>query len=591
MRTLPLRRAIACAMFTACALGAAELHAQTNDPDAELVGLWKAKQRFGADTRGPLLITRTAAGYSADMIGLTVPVVMKDGELLFELPNHDGAFRGRPQANGTIRGFWMTGPLGATGTATPVVLMQTVAGQWQGDVAPPDNVVSFYLLVTRRPDGTLAALLRNIERDYGALLGVRGLVRNGDQVSLIGRRGAQTRDTTIVTGGFDSVRQVLTLVFPARGGSFDFERETDELSPFYPRGRTPARYTYRVPPALADGWPVASVDDVGMERAAVERFVQHVIDMSMDSINAPQVHSLLIVRHGKLVLEEYFHGEHRDRPHNTRSASKSVSATIIGAAMQAGAPIRLFTPVYAVMNGGTLPDNLEPRKRAMTLEHLMTMSSGFFCDDNNDAAPGREDGMWEQTEVPDFYTFALALPMAMAPGEQAIYCSINPNLALGMVGRAAHENPMYLFDRLVARPLGIERYIWPLDRARNPYGGGGMGLRTRDFIKFGQLMLNRGTWQGTRILSEEFAARAATPLMKINQRGYGLLWWPEEKTYRDRVVQEFAALGAGGQIVMVFPEFDMVVATTGGSYSSRGWRFVGGELMSSFILPAIRVPD
>ncbi|HEX8695332.1 MAG TPA: serine hydrolase [Longimicrobium sp.] len=581
--------AAAAALLAACAAPAAELRAQAGDPASDLVGLWKAKRRFGPDARGPLIVERTGAGYTADMMGFTVPVRVNDGELSFELPNREGAFRGRPRAGGAIRGFWFPGAIGggSLGAATPVTLLPKGRNRWSGQVVPLDDEQTFYLLVSRRPDGSLAALLRNIERDYGALLGVRGLVRTGNAIELVGRRGAQTRDTVLVAGSFDSARQVITLDFPYRGGSYDFRRDDDDQSAFYPRGRRPARYVYRVPPALDDGWATASVDEVGIDRAAVERLVQQLADMSMDSINAPQVHSLLIARGGRLVLEEYFHGEHRGKLHNERSGSKSVTATIVGAAMLAGAPLRLSTPVYQAMNGGAFPPGLEPRKRAMTLEHLLTMSSGYFCDDNDEAAPGREDGMWQQTEEPDFYAFTLKLPMATAPGEKAVYCSINPNLALGVAGRAAGESPFYLFDRLVAAPLDIGHYAWTLDRARNPYGGGGMAFFTRDFMKFGQLMLDGGTWRGRRILGREFVARATSPLYRIGERGYGLAWWREEKPYRNGTVQGFAALGAGGQIVMVFPELELVVATNGGSYSSRGWRYLGGELIPN-ILPAVR---
>ncbi|MFL5542110.1 MAG: serine hydrolase domain-containing protein, partial [Longimicrobiaceae bacterium] len=392
----------------------------------------------------------------------------------------------------------------------------------------------------------------------------------------------------VIRGSIDTARRVITLVFPSRGGSYDFRRDDDGQSAFYPRGRRPGRYLYRVPPALDDGWATASAEEVGIDRVALERAVQQVAEMSMDSIHAPQVHAVLVARRGRLVLEEYFHGDHRDLLHNERSASKSVTATIIGAAMLAGAPLRLSSPVYQVMNGGAFPPELEPRKRAMTLEHLMTMSSGYFCDDNDENAPGNEDGMWEQEEEPDFYRFALKLPMATAPGERAVYCSIQPNLALGMVGRAAGESPFYLFDRLVAAPLGIRHYVWALDRAGNPFGGGGMALGARDFMKFGQLMLERGTWHGRRVLSREFAARAASPLVHIGEREYGLLWWPQTYTVQGRTVRGFAALGNGGQIVMVFPELELVIATNGGSYGSRGWRYVGGELIPNLILPSVR---
>ena len=82
-------------------------------------------------------------------------------------------------------------------------------------------------------------------------------------------------------------------------------------------------------------------------------------------------------------------------------------------------------------------------------------------------------------------------------------------------------------------------------------------------------------------------ARATTPLYRIGSRAYGLAWWRDEKPYQDRTVKAFAMLGAGGQVVMVFPELELIVATTGGSYISRGWRYAGGELIPN-ILPAVR---
>jgi len=565
----------------ACAVSA--LSAQARDQVNDIVGLWKAKQRNGPDARGPLLIQRNGTTYTGDMMGFTFPVTVNNGEFSFELPNRQGGFRGKLFGN-TIRGIWFSSPLGELGAGTPVFLAPKQANQWYGQVTPQEDTQTLYLLVTRRPDGTLAAVLRNIERDWGGFLGLRSVIRTGNAISLVGGR-AQNADSVLVRGTYVSAEKVMTLNFGGRGGNFDFTLDDDPSSDFYPRGKNPSRYVYRAPPALDDGWPNASVEQVGIDRAGIERAVQTIIDMSMDSINAPQVHAVVIARNGKLVLEEYFHGANRDQLHNERSAGKSVSATIIGAAMLAGAPIKFSTPVYQVMNGGTMPASLEPRKRAMTLEHLMTMSSGYFCDDNNDAAPGNENGMWEKQS--DFYKFTLGLPMAFSPGDTAIYCSVNPNLALGMVGRAAGESPFYLFDRLVATPMGITRYVWPLDRVRNPYGGGGMGLVARDFMKFGQLMLDDGIWHGRRILSSEFVRRASSTLVKIAGRDYGLLWWPQSFTVGNRTIRGFAALGNGGQIVMVFPELKLVVATNGGSYASRGWRFVGGDLMAKYILPAV----
>ncbi len=565
-----------------CAI-AVDALAQSRDPNTEIVGLWKTKRYNGRDAQGPLIIQRNGTTYTGDMVGFTFPVAMNNGELSFELPNAQGGFRGRLTGN-SIRGIWFSSAVGQLGGGTPVVLTPQGVNRWTGRVAQHEGTETSYLLISRRPDGTLAAFLRNIERDLGGFLRLRSAVRSGNSITLFGGR-AQSADSVVATGKYDSADRVMTLDFGGQGGVYEFTPDDDPHSDFYPRGKSPGKYVYRAPLALEDGWATASLDQVGMDRAAVERGMQAIIDMPMDSLNAPQVHAVLIARNGKLVLEEYFHGDNRDYLHNERSAAKSVSATIIGATMLAGAPIKLSTPVYEVMNDGTIPTNLEPRKRAMTLQHLMTMSSGYFCDDNNDAAPGNEDQMWNQQT--DFVKFTLGLPLAFAPGDTAIYCSVNPNLALNMTGRAAKESPFYLFDRLVATPMGISRYIWPIDRVRNPYGGGGIGLVARDFIKFGQMMLDDGTWHGRRIVSSEFVRQASSSLMKIEGRDYGLLWWPQSFTIGSRTIRGFAALGSGGQIVMVFPELKLVVATNGGSYASRGWRFVGADLMTKYVLPAV----
>jgi len=241
-----------------------------------------------------------------------------------------------------------------------------------------------------------------------------------------------------------------------------------------------------------------------------------------------------------------------------------------------------------VMNGGQFPPDLEPQKRGMTLEHLLTMSSGFFCDDGNEAAPGNEETMWDQSAVPDFYEYTLKVPLATPPGENAVYCSASPNLALGMIGRATREMPIYGFDRLLGVPMKIGRYAWLLDHAGNPYGGGGVMFLPRDFLKFGQLMLNGGTWDGRRILSPEFVKAASSPQYHLAHIYYGYNWWMEDFPYKNRTLRAVKALGAGGQIITVVRELDLVVAFFAGNYSSRVQMGLGHTFVPKYILPAVR---
>jgi len=323
----------------------------------------------------------------------------------------------------------------------------------------------------------------------------------------------------------------------------------------------------------------------------MENLIQRIIDTPMDSPDAPQFHALLIARHGKLVLEEYFHGEHRDKLHDTRSATKSLTSLVVGAAIEAGVPLKLSSPVYQVMNGGAFPPDVDPMKRTMTLEHLLTMSAGYFCDDTNDAAPGNEEVMGEQEAEPDFYRYTMGVPMATPPGENSVYCSAIANLALGMAGRAAHENPIDLFDRLIGGPMKIRRYNWGLDPAGNPYGGGSTAMLPRDFAKLGQLLLDGGMWHGRRIVSRDYARRAGSPLYHLRNIYYGYLWWIENVPYKNRTVRAISARGAGGQSVTVVPELDLVVTTLAGSFGSRKGMFaVSNHLTPKTILPAVREP-
>lgn len=584
-------RATACALMLALSLPtAAPTLAQTNTAATapDLAGLWTAR-RVWPHAQGPLIIRARGDGYVADFIGRTLQVQRAGSELVFVLPGEEGEFRGKLERDGSILGFWRGAPSSALfvgGRAfTPVRLSADGRGRWRGVVAPFEDEFTLHLRLTPQGDGTMAALMRNPDRDYGGQIGVSRLEQRGDVIVLQGMRRNETALRDLARGAYDAATGVLTLTLSNRGGSYDFRRDSD-ASDFYPRGRTPGRYSYQAPIPVDDGWRTGTLDEAGIDRAGMEAVVQTLLDMPMDTIDTPQIHGLLIARRGRLVLEEYFHGQSRNELHETRSASKSVTATLVGAAIEAGLPLRTSSSVFEVM----APDysgELDAPRRAMTLENLLTMSSGFFCDDRNDDAPGNEQVMLDQTEQPNYYRFSLGIPLDRTPGERAVYCSADPNLALGMVGRAAGENPLYVFERLVARPLQIRRYAWPTDPSGNPYGGGSTQFEPRDFMKFGQLMLDGGVWNGQRILGREYAARAASPLYQLENNTYGYLWWSRDFPHRGGTVRSFSARGTGGQLLTVFPDLDLVIAIYGGNHASRGYRYHYEQLVPNLILPAV----
>ena len=578
-------------VFLLLVLVASPLSAQTAQGSAtDLAGLWEAKLRFGPDIRGPLIIEHAAGAWRAGIAGRSAEAQLAGDTITFELRDGDGGFRGRLlEGRGRIVGHWIQAITATSGSrfASPITLTRAgPAEQWRGEVDPVADEFTMYLKVEPKPDGSMRAFLENPERNLGRFIRVASLERAGDVVRLRAAPANGQPGSVLAEG----VLRDDVLSIPLRGGTYDFRRAApNSASDFYPRGRpgVGAAYTYRVPVSLDDGWPVGTPEQVGLSRAALETLVRTIIDAPIDSVSSLETHGVLVARHGKLVLEEYFHGEHRDKPHDTRSAAKSLTATLLGAAIYAGTPLTPRSLVYQVMNGGTLATDLDPRKRALTLEHLLTMSSGLDCDDSDPNSPGNEDVVAEQTAEPDWWKVTLALKTIRDPGERPVYCSVQPNLVGGVLRKAARRPLPELFHNLLAEPLGIRRYWLNLMPTGEAYMGGGVRFLPRDFMKLGQLMINGGTWHGRRIVSAEWAKRATSPLLQFGSQRYGYLWWVMDYPYKGRTIQAFYAGGNGGQVVMGIPALDLVVAFYGGNYSDRVGFQVQERLVPEYVLPAV----
>ena len=282
-------------------------------------------------------------------------------------------------------------------------------------------------------------------------------------------------------------------------------------------------------------------------------------------------------------MEEYFHGYHRDLPHDSRSASKTVVSLLAAAAMYADEPVGWDTPVYQSFGRQPGPD-----RDGITLRHLVNMASGLDCDDRDPESAANEDFLWDHADDLDFYQHTLGLDVRHPPGEVAAYCSASSNLAGGVIEAATGEPLLDLIDRLIAQPLDITRYSMPVPPDGHPYMGGGARWLPRDFLKFPQMMLDGGTWNGGRVISKQEATRMLTPAVKIDGgRDYGYLWWTEDYALDDRSVRAHFMAGNGGQIAMLVPELDLAIAFNAGNYSDRVMFRIQNELIPEYVLPAV----
>jgi len=549
---------------------------QTAPKTQGLEGLWYARKVFGPHLAGRMVIERTGDTWRASLAGTSARARVIGDTLEFEMPGSRGSFRGYfDRSRRHLSGQWT---VAGRFLVTPLEFAACGIGCYAASVVPPHDEFNMYLKVSRRPDGTYSAFLRNPERNLGRWIRVDHLDVHGDTVVMLDAKGER------VTAG---VLQDGVLSAPMRGGTYDFERVPDTAyTDFYPRGYRTSKYDYVPPRDEHDGWPVARLTDVALDSAKLREMLQLLSNDPGDSLGALMVHGVLIARHGKLVLDEYFFGEHGDRAHETRSGGKVTLTVTMGAAMQQGVNISPQTRVYDVMRPRAT--NLDPRKRALTVEHLLNMASGYDCDDNGDDHPGNEDTITNQ-DNPDWYSVILDLKMIRDPGAEAVYCSINPHLAGGVLTRVAGRSLQDLHWELIGKPLHMRNYFMPLAPLGAAYMGGMMRYRLRDWAKLGQLWLNGGVWEGKRIVSADWVKQSTVDRYPMGTPfRYGYLWWMIDYPYQGRKIRAYFASGNGGNEMMVFPQLDMVVTWFGANYNERaGWAAVT-ELVPRYILPAVR---
>lgn len=563
----------------------------TADPTAlaneSLVGLWGDQRVFGPLIHGELTIDGRMQVWRAGISGVTAQVKRTGNAVQFTLPDNLGQFRGHIQQGAKlIEGFWIQPP-GITlnnAYATPIQLHTTQHGVWQGQVTPLTDHVSLYILISRAANGTLNAYIRNPEFNFAHGRLYRVVADGNGNLTFVNTK--HESDRLRASYDADTDRLVVTV----QGvGVFDFtRRDTGDAPGFYPRTPTLEKYQYRQPVHENDGWDTASLTAVGIDPQPIAQLMNWILNTRIND-NAPYIQSLLIARQDKLALEEYFYGFDRARTHDTRSAGKTFTSVLVGLAMEHGAKFNLHTSVYSLFPEYKHFANPDPRKNEITVEDLLTMTSGLACDDYDEHSPGNEDNMQSQSKQPDWYKYTLDLPMARDPGGvQAVYCSAGVNLLGGIVHNTTGVWLPTFFETYLARPLDIRTYHMNLMPTGDAYMAGGIYLRPRDMLKLGQLYLSGGVWHGRRVISKQWVKVSTSRHSQFSpDHGYGFTWHLHQINVDNHSYSEYAAEGNGGQFIMVIPELDMTVVITAGNYGAFDTWYKFQQLVPQYVIPAV----
>jgi len=330
-------------------------------------------------------------------------------------------------------------------------------------------------------------------------------------------------------------------------------------------------YRYREPDAGADDWPTATPEDAGLDRGALEALVN-----AIAAGDAGLIHSIVIARHGTLVLDEYFHGFGPTDLHRLASATKSVASLLVGAAIDRtlipgpDAPLARYFPEFA--------DSLAPAWKAETLGDLLSMSMGLdWTSDEADNVHGTG---------PAFFRRVLRRTVKDPPGTRWDYVNANVDLLAGVIFSATGRHAEPFAADFLFTPLGIAAWNWDYGKVDGyELMDGSLQLRPRDMARIGTLVADSGRWQGHQIVSSHWIGESTRLRFRTGQplAGYGYLWWLGELPSGHGPEPVVVANGWGSQFILVFPRLDMVVVTTGGN-EDNGRHLDFGKVLAGTLL-------
>ena len=296
-------------------------------------------------------------------------------------------------------------------------------------------------------------------------------------------------------------------------------------------------------------WRTSDPEQQGMDSEKLAESLELIRQHNVD------IHSLLIIRNGFIVLDANFYPFQEGQLHDLASVTKSVTSTLVGIAVGQHKIAGVSQPVLSLFPERQVA-NRDERKARLTIEDLLTMTSGLDC-----RFRPNEITLSEMTRSKDWIQFMLNLPMVAEPGSKYEYCSGGMHLLSGVISETTGVSAFDFAKRELFEPLGIHEVVWPADPNGVTYGWGDLHLRSRDAAKIGYLWLNHGRWEDRQIVPAEWLQAATQVHSRAawgDEYGYGMWVYPTRDVFEGN--------GRGGQRLSVVPSKNLVVVMTGGGF-------------------------
>lgn len=332
-------------------------------------------------------------------------------------------------------------------------------------------------------------------------------------------------------------------------------------------GTTPVASTIPRDYWPTDEWRLSTPEAQGMNSA--------ILNMTSDYLeeDTTTIHSMIVIRNGYIVFEEYSALYHEDSRHIIFSCTKSITSTLIGIALEQGYINSVDDLILDYFQDYNIT-NPDARKELITLEHLLTMTAGFDWSEG-----GGDDDYFSMGFSDNWVEYVLSRPMIADPGETFEYSTGGSHLLSAILNISTGRTPLSFAEEYLFNPIGINDIYWPTDPQGINNGGSDLGITPRDMARFGYLILNNGTWDGEQIVPPEWIEEATSTKVAFNsETGYGYQWWTTPS------MDLFSARGYHGQLIVVIPDYDIVVVTTADDPNTGTTLF---QILSNYILPSV----
>lgn len=340
-------------------------------------------------------------------------------------------------------------------------------------------------------------------------------------------------------------------------------------------------YHYTPPEHIDGSWAVASLSVQNVNQQLIHDLMQQILGNRLKKI-----HGILLIKEGRLILEEYFSGYHRNLKHSVQSVTKSVTSILLGIARDRGHPVALdgklagYLPAYREMLATSA-------KGGITLEDLLTMRAGLEW--NEFHMPTDVYNMiWSRDAV----RYVLERNLVDPPGQRFHY-STGLSTVLGRIlMNVTGSDALAYAEAHLFNPLDISDYFWGTTADGSYSTGAALWLRPRDMAKLGYLFLNNGKWRGTQVVSREWVrqsihAHVTGERDMVSGSGYGYQWWRGSLRSGRRDIDVFYAAGHGGQYIVQIPELDVIIVTTSEYADNNAGDFRAVSAMVNYIVPAV----